>query len=545
MLRSNLDRVQPELAFARDALLFFGHGICRISIIKVVFFVLDGWASEKPGMSRRFAVSKTMRNVTSLLSLPMKQTLEKLSTANINQRRAFFGGFRFEELSKLQCSEPRDRIFAVLPLVDWQRFEMSALSVDYERSAFSLAEECVPFCTDFWDVKFLLKCLEIDCEDTQRELSYFLGTKASLPLVTTPRPSDLDICQCGPDRSLNSLSFHSFYYCRVLEDSMEVLPNGHKVIKHSSNDGPADQVFGYVPNATVSGDVILSVQIGKSGSPSAGLIIRKDVRGIYEFVGQAVLTNDLHHYSHYPSGFELRLDPRDAMAFAIHSSNHSAFGQSITQDWLCSRLDTPFTASRYSSYAVEYDDTISSDDRYNLAYISSREPAKTKDTICINCGRYLPSAASSRTDSGAHAVDTAAAATQINSREAIGRTSAIDIHEAILDFTPSMHDELPLRRGQFVRLIISYDDGWVSRNLSVGNSWTLTKDRLFACTWIAHGKVSAHELVCLSSHLLKQTRTLQKQKEMGDGLGRNTSELRHHLGRSNPTRSLPLPHMMT
>ncbi|KAK9452789.1 hypothetical protein V1511DRAFT_130964 [Dipodascopsis uninucleata] len=39
--------------------------------------------------------------------------------------------------------------------------------------------------------------------------------------------------------------------------------------------------------------------------------------------------------------------------------------------------------------------------------------------------------------------------------------SASNVHRAVMDFNPAMHDELPLKEGQLVRIIHEYDDGWV------------------------------------------------------------------------------------
>jgi hypothetical protein len=34
------------------------------------------------------------------------------------------------------------------------------------------------------------------------------------------------------------------------------------------------------------------------------------------------------------------------------------------------------------------------------------------------------------------------------------------VHRAIMDFSPTMHDELALKEGQLVRILHEYDDGW-------------------------------------------------------------------------------------
>lgn len=39
-----------------------------------------------------------------------------------------------------------------------------------------------------------------------------------------------------------------------------------------------------------------------------------------------------------------------------------------------------------------------------------------------------------------------------------------NVYRILMDFTPSMEDELELRAGQVVRMLHEYDDGWVSLN---------------------------------------------------------------------------------
>lgn len=41
-----------------------------------------------------------------------------------------------------------------------------------------------------------------------------------------------------------------------------------------------------------------------------------------------------------------------------------------------------------------------------------------------------------------------------------------NVYRVLIDFTPSMDDELEIHPGQVVRLLHEYDDGWVSPQLS-------------------------------------------------------------------------------
>ena len=37
-----------------------------------------------------------------------------------------------------------------------------------------------------------------------------------------------------------------------------------------------------------------------------------------------------------------------------------------------------------------------------------------------------------------------------------------NVYRVLMDFAPSMEDELELKTGQLVRMLHEYDDGWVS-----------------------------------------------------------------------------------
>jgi hypothetical protein len=38
-----------------------------------------------------------------------------------------------------------------------------------------------------------------------------------------------------------------------------------------------------------------------------------------------------------------------------------------------------------------------------------------------------------------------------------------NVYRVLMDFRPSMEDELELQNGQLVRMLHEYDDGWVSQ----------------------------------------------------------------------------------
>ena len=40
------------------------------------------------------------------------------------------------------------------------------------------------------------------------------------------------------------------------------------------------------------------------------------------------------------------------------------------------------------------------------------------------------------------------------------------VYRVLMDFKPSMNDELELRAGQLVRMVHEYDDGWVSDTIT-------------------------------------------------------------------------------
>ena len=71
-----------------------------------------------------------------------------------------------------------------------------------------------------------------------------------------------------------------------------------------------------------------------------------------------------------------------------------------------------------------------------------------------------------------------------------------NVYRVQLDFKPSMEDELEIRAGQLVRMLHSYDDGWVGLytiHKDHISEHTLTQsDRHSACAWTARNKASSH-----------------------------------------------------
>ncbi len=81
-----------------------------------------------------------------------------------------------------------------------------------------------------------------------------------------------------------------------------------------------------------------------------------------------------------------------------------------------------------------------------------------------------------------------------------------NVYRVLMDFAPSMDDELELKTGQLVRMLHEYDDGWVSQ-VQILTRKILTMLRLFVSNSTARSKVSPHEHVSLPnlqspSHLI-------------------------------------------
>lgn len=80
-----------------------------------------------------------------------------------------------------------------------------------------------------------------------------------------------------------------------------------------------------------------------------------------------------------------------------------------------------------------------------------------------------------------------------------------NVHRVQLDFAPSLADEMELRAGQLVRLLKSYDDGWV-RSLSLNHlkrelAFTNVQiNRPNAQVWMAQSRVSRLAPVFLHGH---------------------------------------------
>ena len=68
----------------------------------------------------------------------------------------YLGGCRFRELCELQCLEPRDRVFALVPLVNWKKAACQPFVVNYEDAILSIALESLSFCKDFDDLDQVL-----------------------------------------------------------------------------------------------------------------------------------------------------------------------------------------------------------------------------------------------------------------------------------------------------------------------------------------------------------------------------------------------------
>lgn len=364
---------------------------------------------------------------------------------------------------------------------------MSTLTVDYELSKFSLAQECITFCTDFWEVKSLLACLELGCKHTEAEISSFLRVRTGSPFTQPPRLRIGAVCECPAPQPNNLMYFYCFYYFDIRGHSLEDTPGAYKVVKDYSKGRTAPQtgeVIAHVPKTTAPSDIVLSVPIGRSASASEGLVIRRDYRGVYEIVGQAILeaTFSEQHYSRYPVGYELRLNQEDAMAFIVQGASSSDCCQESMQSAPFHRSETPFSKSRFSSYAVDYQGSTSRSDSWNWDY---RESNRTRKFICTVCGEYLPyfrsqvietepSLAIQGADTAAevigeiHAEYPPRKIVPVNTGWSEPRAASPlnTIHRAESNFPPAMNDELGLTVGQLIRFIALLGDGWVSASIT-------------------------------------------------------------------------------
>ncbi|KAK9327069.1 hypothetical protein V1520DRAFT_349784 [Lipomyces starkeyi] len=92
------------------------------------------------------------------------------------------------------------------------------------------------------------------------------------------------------------------------------------------------------------------------------------------------------------------------------------------------------SSSPASSYASSVSSKSSGNDSPILVVPAPQDP-------------FLTASATSGAAAGAAAAEAASASTS-------------NVHRAIMDFSPTMHDELALKEGQLVRILHEYDDGW-------------------------------------------------------------------------------------
>jgi hypothetical protein len=395
--------VHPELVLASEAYFCYGSSVCRIDIV-VKFLPLLNEIIWNPKLRKQIplALRKRFESEWQIRDLPMRMMLNRVDMAR--HTTEYFGGCRFRELCDLQCKEPRDRVFALVPLIDWQKLGLQPIAVDYDRTGLSLAFECVKFCKDFDDAEYLLRSLRVECQHNDPVVDSYLRHRR----LNSPQMRDIDgslalksSCRCGSSQSRSALKVRFHYFCLIesyleglvaeaswsTQGSDEALPiseflaallGPHRVVRQASNGRNTGNVLALVPENTMPGDYIMLPFTSYSRNAHCALVSRRDRRGIYHFLGHAIVAATMR-MPFSRTGFELRMDEHDAITHALCAIKLSQGCTRCTHHYFgglhpsLQRLRVPFTTATFSSYAVKL--------------------SKTKCTrigdICHNCGEFI------------------------------------------------------------------------------------------------------------------------------------------------------------
>lgn len=170
-------------------------------------------------------------------------------------------------VDELECSDPRDRVYALLGLVDWDEDE-SAIVPDYSKSALELAVEVIELLDDFRNTVRILETLEVFSDgDEMRELhrSWLLGTRRKRD---TNKP--LGRSRFGGIRVHGQESEHKTTHLQVFDSTGELsdeqmpIPIKELLAKHStthSSEAPkylavGKNIVGLTCHATQPSDIV-------------------------------------------------------------------------------------------------------------------------------------------------------------------------------------------------------------------------------------------------------------------------------------------------
>lgn len=432
--------VYPELALSSDNIVFYGPSNCSMRLwyrFLSVVMPLETHAIDL-ALIEAFRTTTAAEFAFASFMLPFGQFAKKIkpvdellhsiqrSHLSTPSSPRGFGGVSMFKLREMQCAEARDRIFALIPLIDWQRWDLNPIIVDYKKNRVDLALECLTFCEDVSDILYLLEALEIGCQHNDNDVANFLRCRQQI----TPNPNkneeyktDKD-CRCsspefvkyvrfkdilsgsyftidqdlngqrkaGDDRGLEAyVRLPDSFKLEETEPYLRMVSAGYIPILGPVSAMLPGRMAAIVPADASPGDVVYMFDGTFAGRASLyeGLVMRGNEHGVYRIVGYALVSRNLdfvptREYRH-DLVFEPRFDVNDVLAFALQSlcltetcSQHLGSLSNIDKS-ACCLLSTAPTRVPYSSHVL----------KNSIPYCDRRKGGDPFGVICGMCGGLL------------------------------------------------------------------------------------------------------------------------------------------------------------
>lgn len=428
--------VYVEYTLSTDALVFYGSSVFPMKLWDIFISIL-----QSEGLAD-FVDWKMLEDFDRLEQCYMVPSLVALREAVFRAPIALFfatvrtyrlpspeyiryGGNAWRDLRELECAEPLDRIFALVSRVDWQRWGLGPITVDYIRNKMDVALQCLTFSTDIADVTNLLAVLDVGCRHKDSNAATFLQlrpTIASIISQYSEHNRSGESCDCLSSAYMKYVRFQNshpdtfgkyfiikqvpggqlFAGTSVLDmlatkdrcpfsnpeskDFAPKLSSDHQIILGQECSTLANQPIAVVPfNALPSDLVVLPASpVSRKDSIdgnelSAGFVLRKDTNGIYRIISHALMIRDFPDLM-YTWNLDVRFAEDDALAFALRglctyrALPESGTSMSDLEDTAQSLLAAAPTEKPFSSYAVQ------------------KPFGETKDrtgVVCAQCGGIL------------------------------------------------------------------------------------------------------------------------------------------------------------
>lgn len=407
--------VVPELTLASRATLHCGRKSSTLGILKYLIGTFQELRKDINFQRRTTSFDYGSLKENGIMNLPLSQMYHRVSRRMAGGALLPLSG-HFIHLRDLQCSDPRDRVYALLPIGAWPD-EIPPPIVSYQKSRVELAREVVKCCPSLWHLEHLLRALEIKSDDTNQEMSSFRRNRKLLDLENRHSAMSKQEGSCGCARSTQRQTrrIRMFAYCHLqlsatgaleigddifplpgvdMDPSFDLnqCPEMCRVVLDASQPNNRRKVVALVPKETVPGDIIMRESHVRTKNGYQSLVVRRNALNIYEIIGNAITRPDYQMWSgcHYHCEFgsaetsdkrrtlisnqlELRIDVSDALAFGLQIVQHQQ--QATRHLPAYEMLEVPFTRSRFSSYVVEWDPSAP----------ANRGPPE----ICDTCGGFL------------------------------------------------------------------------------------------------------------------------------------------------------------